>query len=184
MSMKIFKSILLTSILTLSVVGLASANGPIETADFGNADLTGGGFCSSFNAEQPGGWGGEYGDGAVTAFADSDPAGYCNITWVDGEKARRIELRVLDGIADDSFDVFVRNPSGNMVLVYSYTADMADGIDDDPGENWEVHQIYSFPAGKGQGSEVDIMIVPTNLGWSGYATFGQLALDYIALYEH
>jgi hypothetical protein len=43
---------------------------------------------------------------------------------------------------------------------------------------------YSFPAGKGQGSTVDIKIVPTNLGWSGFNTWGQLAVDYVKLFDH
>jgi hypothetical protein len=40
-----------------------------------------GGTEGNFNAEVPGNWGGEYGDGAVTAFRTGpDPAGYCNFS--------------------------------------------------------------------------------------------------------
>ena len=135
-------------------------------------------FISSFNAEQPGNWGGEYGDGAVTAFpGDSDLAGYVTFTW-DSGFARRIELRVLDGIADDSFDVYVKNPGGNWALVYSYTSDP------DTSEYWVVHHIYSFPAGKGQGESLQMKIVPTNLGWSGFGTWGQLGVDWIKVWDH
>ena len=176
------KAFALAALLTALLVGSASADGWIVKADLSNADLTGGDFCESFNAETPGTWGGEDGLGAVTAFGDGDPAGYCTLTWPPGEKARRIELRVLDGIADDSFDVYVMNPGGQWALVYSYT-DKAPGSESDY-ELWVTHDIYSFPAGKGQGPEVYLMIVPTNLGWWGYGTYGQLAVDYIALYEH
>ena len=131
---------------------------------------------SSFNAEVPGNWGGEYGDGAVTAFlGDSDDAGYCTFTDLDA-KAKLIEMRVLDGIADDSFEVYVKNPAGYWVLVYTYIADVSTT------EVWKVHYINGFPAGKGQGNMVEIKILPTNVGWSGFDTYGQLAVDYIKVY--
>ena len=114
----------------------------------------------------------------MTAFpGDDDEKGYCTLTWDSGGKARRIELRVLDGLADDSFEVWVMNPAGHWVVVYSYTDQYAT-------ETWVTHNINGFPAGKGQGPEVELAIVPTQLGWSGYNTWGQLAVDYIAVYEH
>ena len=175
--MKKVALVLVVLVALLVSVASASANGPLLMADLSNADLTGGGYCSSFNAEQPGGWGGEYGQGAVTAFpGDDDDAGYCTFTWEAG-KARRIELRVLDGLADDSFEVYVKNPAGNWVLVYSY-------MDQYASETWVTHNICSFPAGKGQGSMVDIKIVLTGPHWPNFDTYGQLAVDYIALYEH
>ncbi len=132
----------------------------------------------SFNAETLGDWGGEYRDGAVTAFpGDADDAGYITFTWEEG-KARRIVLRVLDGIADDSFNVYVMNPDGNWVRAYSYTSDPS--ID----EVWEVHHVYGFPAGKGQGPSIEMKIEPTSVGWSGFDTWGQLAVDYVKVYDH
>jgi hypothetical protein len=135
------------------------------------------GSLSSFNPEQPGNWGDEYGGGAVTAFpGDGDNAGYISLEWNEG-KARHIEMRVLDGIADDSFNVYVKNPGGNWALVYSYTADPSTT------ENWVVHHIYSFPAGKGQGPCINMKIEPTNVGWSGFSTWGQLAVDYVEVWS-
>ena len=168
---------ILATALALTAVSGAGGNGWLAKANLHNGDLTGGGYCSSFNSEQSGNWGGEYGMGAVTAFpGDPDDAGHCTFTWASG-KARRIELRVLDGLTDDSFTVLVENPGGNMVQVYSYT-------DQYSTETWVTHNIYSFPAGKGQGPYVHLMIVPTNVGWSGFDTWGQLAVDYVSLYEH
>ena len=156
---------------------VGAANGPLVEANLTSSDPTGGGYCSSFTGEVPGNWGGEPGDGAVTAFpGDDDDAGYCSFTWPEG-KARRIELRVLDGLADDSFAVYVKNPAGKWVLTYSYSDQYAT-------ETWLVHTIEGFPAGKGQGAHLDLMIVPTNVGWSGFNTYGQLAVDTVALYEH
>ena len=152
---------------------------PLAVADLSNDNLAGTGFgawCTSFNPEVPGNWGGEFGSGVVAAFpTDADPAGYCTFDWHDGWFARRIELRVLDGIGAQGFDVYVANPAGNWTHVYGYD-------DQSAGETWEVHQIYSFPAGKGQGSRVELKIVPKNVPWAGFATWGQLAVDYIALY--
>src|SRR3990170_2539122 len=157
----------------LATVGIASAH-LLDSADLSNADPTAGGKCSSFNASAPGAWGGEPWNAVVTAFpGDTDPAGYCTLTRPDGDFARHIEMRVLDGIADDSFSVYVKNPGGGWAPVYSYSADPSTA------EVWVTHHIYSFPAGKGQGMTVEIKIEPTNVGWSGFNTWGQLAVDYI-----
>ncbi|MDM8000019.1 MAG: hypothetical protein QUS33_08475 [Dehalococcoidia bacterium] len=130
----------------------------------------------SFNPEMSGGWGGEYGGGAVTAFPeDGDPAGYIRLEWAAG-RARCIELRVLDGIADDSFDVYVRNRGGCWALVYSYSADPSTA------EQWVTHYISSFPAGRGRSTTVEVRIEPVNVGWSGFDTWGQLAVDYVKIW--
>jgi hypothetical protein len=180
------KRILATAVVVAALVGLAgiasvSAKPPptmLDMADLSNADVTAGGECSSFSAEQPGAWGGEFGGGAVTAFpGDEDDAGYCTLNS-GGAKARHIQMRVLDGIADDSFNVFVKSPGSDWTLVYSYAAAPSTA------EVWVEHDIYSFPAGKGQGSTVDIKIEPTNVGWSGFTTWGQLAVDYVKLFDH
>jgi hypothetical protein len=152
---------------------------PLAFADLGNDNVSGTGFgarCTSFNPEVPGNWGGEFGTGAVAAFpTDADPAGYCTFDWHDGGFAHRIELRVLDGIGADGFDVYVENPAGVWTHVYGYD-------DRTPGETWELHEIHSFPAGKGHGSRLELKIVPKNVPWAGFATWGQLAVDYIAVY--
>jgi hypothetical protein len=78
------------------------------------------GSCSSFHPQMMCDWGGAYGGACVTAFpGDGDPAGWCSFSW-EGGKARHIELRVMDGPADDSFEVYVENPRGKWVRVYRY----------------------------------------------------------------
>lgn len=190
MKKKMAKIVILAAIAGIMVFAGILASQPPATllgwVDLSNAyvspDVNGGamgmnGYCWSFNDENPGNWGGEFGQGAVTAFpGDSDDAGYC-MFQAFSDKAHRIELRVLDGIADDSFDVYVKNPADKWVLVYSY-------MDQYTTETWLIHNIYSFPAGKGQGSTVEIKIMPTNVGWSGFNTWGQLGVDYIKLYDH
>lgn len=174
------KRLLVTVMALVVVLVLATApvaaNGPLAMADLSAGDPTAVGQCLDFHVGAPGNWGGRPGERAVAAFPGEDPAGDCSLQWTGG-KARRIELEVLDGLADDSFEVYVKNPAGKWVLVYSYT-------DQYSSETWVTHHIYSFPAGKGQGTMVDLMIVPINVGWSGFNTYGQLAVDYIALYSH
>ena len=92
--------------------------------------------------------------------------------------ARCIVLRVLDGIADDSFNVYVRNPGDDWALVYSYDCDPSTS------EYWVDHYIYSFPAGKGQGTTIEIKIEATGDPWSGFGTYGQLAVDWVEVYDH
>ena len=164
---------LVVAALLALTVGVAAANGWLARED---PELCGN-HCHSFNPEVPGSWGGEPGQGEVTAFpGDPDDAGYCVLTVTVDSKARRLELRVLDGLADDSFEVYVMNPGGNYALVYSYT-------DQYSSETWVTHQIYDFPAGKGQGGTIDVMIMPTGPHWVHFGTYGQLAVDYIAAYE-
>jgi hypothetical protein len=92
-------------------------------------------------------------------------------------KARQIKLRVLDGIADDSFNVYVQNPGGDWALVYHYDSDPSTA------EYWVEHDdIWSFPAGKGQGGEIYMKIEATGAPWSGFNTYGQLAVDWIEVW--
>ena len=114
----------------------------------------------------------------------SDPTpGYATLTLDTtalGETgfARHIVLRVLDGIADDSFNVYVKNPGGDWALVYSYTCDPSTS------EYWVDHDIYSFPAGKGQGTTIEIKIEATGDAWSGFGTYGQLAVDWVEVWGY
>jgi hypothetical protein len=127
-----------------------------------------------------GGWGG-IGAGmqcrVVSHFNDSTP-GYATLTLDTGGTgfARHIKLCVLDGIADDSFNVYVMNPGGDWALVYSYICDP------DTSEYWIVHDIYSFPAGKGQFTTIEIKIEATGGTWWGFDKYGQLAVDWVEVW--
>ena len=130
-----------------------------------------------------GNWGG---------IGSESPPGTCRVVWhaagdLSGEYAtltldtsgqgfaRHIKMRVLDGIADDSFNVYVMNPGGDWVLVYSYA-------DQTSTETWIVHDIYGFPAGKGQGNAINIKIEATGAAWSGFSTYGQMAVDWVEVW--
>ena len=134
-------------------------------------------------ATNGGNWGG-FGtsgeDCRVVWHAASDPTPmYATLTLdTGGAFARRIVLRVLDGIADDSFNVYVKNPGGDWALVYSYDCDPSTS------EFWVEHEIFSFPAGKGQGTTIEIKIEAIGAAWSGFNTYGQLAVDWIEVWGY
>jgi len=136
-------------------------------------------------AAHGGNWGGFGASGedcrVVWHAAGDTTLGYATLTLditALGETgfARHIVLWVLDGIADDSFNVYVKNPGGDWALVYSYDCDPSTS------EYWLDHHIYSFPAGKGQGTTIDIKIEATGAAWSGFGTYGQLAVDLVEVW--
>lgn len=114
--------------------------------------------------------------------------GNCRVTWESGDpdkkwcrsasfimnvprgyRATKLELRVLDGLADDSFVVYV-----GCRKVYSYTG-LQTG-----SEDWITHTIdlnrrcYCY-------RHVRVVIVATGPAWSGFDTYGQLAVDEVTL---
>jgi len=112
--------------------------------------------------------------------------------------ARKIHLRVLDGQAVDekgklldSFQVFVRNKHDHMILVYIF----------DPGppaesrleggfcgektsateEEWRMHEIRLPINEIRPGRPIEVIIQATGSAWSGFDTWGQLAVDWVEL---
>lgn len=145
--------------------------------DIDNNAVVCGGSCSSFKPEQAGGWGGEYGEGAVTAYpGDNDDAGYVTLDTPKGA-AKAIRIRHLDGLADDSFDVSVKDVHGNYVFVGSYA-------DQSATEKWEV-TTFVLPNGEtlqlDRGGTIEVKIKLTGAHWSGFDTWGQLAIDKVDL---
>ncbi len=82
--------------------------------------------------------------------------------------ANKIEIRALDGIANDSFEIYIGN-----VLVYSYD-------DIESSETWKTHQIdiSSFEIS----GQIQLKIVSTGTKWSNFDTYGQLSISWIKLY--
>jgi len=80
----------------------------------------------------------------------------------------KIEVRLLDGIADDSFEIYLNND-----LVYTYS-------DQGSTETWETHEIdlsSMYLSGL-----VEIKIKSTAPNWTGFDTYGQLGVSWINLY--
>jgi len=135
--------------------------------------------CISFYPEQPGDWGDEYPKGAVTAFpGDNDLAGYV-ILNANKFDPLSVNIRHLDGIADDSFDLFVLRIDGNWVNIGHYS-------DQGTTETWLVTPFsllldMSNNPVKLAGPNILIKIVPTGKVWSGFETWGQLAISKVEL---
>lgn len=176
-----------SAILLIATLVVSAATRILLTVDINTVGgvVVCGGTCSSFNPQQPGSWAGEYGGGAVTAFpGDPDPAGYVSFApkHRDGKTVR---IRHLDGLADDSFDLCVKDASGAWIKVGHY--EDFGGTSDGSDEQW-VTSTFSLKrdiSGKRVVFEpsgiVDIKIEPTALGWSGFGTWGQLAIDRVEL---
>ena len=86
----------------------------------------------------------------------------------------QLDMNVLDGEADDSFDVFIDD-----MFVYVY-------IDEPPvndSETWYMHSIDLFPFIMPSSGLHTVMINATGDQWCGQPTYGQVAVDTIELYN-
>jgi hypothetical protein len=141
------------------------------------------GWCISFNPEVSGHWGGEPGQGAVAAFDNSDPRVMSISILSSAGKA--VSIRHLDGTADDSFDLFVNDVHGAWIKV-GHCTDKAPGSQNDT-EAWLTTQsgltrdINGKRVNLAEGRTIEIQIMPTALGWWGFDTWGQLAIDEVDL---
>lgn len=175
-------AIILIMALTLVVVPAVMASPGLvvlSTVDIdtvgGAVVCTGDGSCRSFNPERLGNWGGENGGGAVTAHPnDPDDAGYVSLDTPKGA-AKAISIRHLDGLADDSFDVLVEDVHGAWITVGHYT-------DVHATETW-VKSTFALPdtMDLARGRAIEVKIALTGAKWSGFATWGQLAIDKVEL---
>ncbi len=179
-------------VLTLGLAPFAYAAKPIPTmldnVDIGDTSSEAGHSLMGWGPIEPitsgGNWGGiAPGTCRVVSYAGDPTPGYATLTLdttasdVTGF-ARHIKMRVLDGIADDSFNVYVKNPGGDWALVYNYTSDPLTS------EYWVVHDIYGFPAGKGMSTAIEIKIEATGAAWGSFNTYGQLAVDRVEVLDH
>jgi hypothetical protein len=131
--------------------------------------------------------GGSY--GAIASDPDS-PDGECRLVWAHdfrrdhrdaslylwnrGNTPSKLVIRALDGLADDSFKVWIHRGSG-FEEVYTYN-------DAYNTETWVVHDI-PLPGGAYSGSTIRVKIKATGPKWSGFDTYGQLAVDWIELWK-
>jgi len=88
------------------------------------------------------------------------------------ESLDQLSLSVLDGIADDSFDVYVDN-----ILVYSYT----NGEPINDPEIFHTHDIDLTPYAIPSTGTHTVKIDATGVKWASFDTYGQLAVDEITL---
>ena len=163
----------------------------VEAEDITDTDL-GWGLKVS---EHPGNYGGMNADpiwdgrlvsDTVDNGGDGDTSAYYTFTW-ENAAAQTLVIRHLDGIADDSFIVEAyldpgygegddKNLIGWWVTIGTY-------CDEGPVETWKTTCFDLIGPGhwaKGTG-EMTIKITLTGDLWSGYNTYGQLAIDWMEL---
>jgi hypothetical protein len=110
---------------------------------------------------------------------DPDLASAVVTLYPHSGSSRKIIMRVLDGIADDSFKVSVMGKHGNWVEIGSYNAD-----NDATNEFWMEHE-FEIPVKEikaGRPLQVKIEATETSPKWWGFNTYGQLAVDWIELW--
>ena len=178
---------LFASVLLLPAAAFASGGfscGEAEQVDYvdiGDKDSEKGHRLRGWGPVEPDASGGNYGG-----------IGDCRVTWEPGTpdkvwrrgasfrmksprgcQATRLVLNVLDGLADDSFVVYV-----GCRKVYSYEGDQ-NGT-----ENWKEHEIdLSRRCSAGMlRRNITVRIIPTGPAWSGFDTYGQLAVDEATLF--
>ena len=91
-----------------------------------------------------------------------------------------LKLKVLDGVGDDSFAVYVND---NFIYSYMGKNNPASGgynLFGDAagsGEAWHIHQLYVPYSG-----QLKISVVSTAPAWEYFDTYGQLAVDWAELH--
>ena len=163
-----------------------SSEGIMDEVDIGNPGSEEGYDLVGWGPIEPTTHGGNWGGFGTTGetcrvvwYVDDDTPGYATVKLkpLGARKPQSIELRVLDGIGDDSFEVYVKNKKDTWTYVYEYTSDPSTA------EYWVVHTIAIPEDVKpSDGTFVTLKVVSTAPPWSGFNTYGQLAVDRIAIY--
>jgi hypothetical protein len=156
----------------------------LDYLDIGDATSESGHDLWGWGPIEPAASGGAYGGiddcKCIWDASDDDPTATLKMDTGGLGFARHIRLHALDGLADDSFNIYVKNPGGEWALVYTYT-DPAPARDP---ETWMEHDICSFPAGKGQGTTIEMKFEATGPKWDGFNRYGQVCFDWIEVYDH
>ncbi|MCU0859437.1 MAG: hypothetical protein MUE55_02480 [Thermoplasmata archaeon] len=138
-------------------------------------------------------WGG-LGDGDCRVVWCANDENWATVTFAMPEgftgSIQYLNMRVLDGQADDSFEVYLYDPQyDSWARVYEYTADTLTDPDG-ASEQWIVHTVYFVDLDTGlcathgccwYGDGVIVKIVATGDAWGGFETYGQLGVDWIDL---
>ena len=169
-----------------------SAASLIDKVDIGNPASEVGHALEGWGPIEPathgGSWGGiAPGDCRVAYHSGEPDTGYGRsgiVTFETDEEISKIKMRVLDGIGDDSFAVYVStyyqyNPWFGYWLgcykIYEYEADPSTS------EKWVKHRMDWDYFNNLPYSKVKIYVVSLGDEWAGFNTYGQLAVDWIKI---
>ncbi len=148
------------------------------------------GRIASFNPTLPDSY--CYPQGAMVASGANDLVGYVTLI-PGGYSAKAITITHLDGLADDSFDLFVKNVKGQWVKVWGYTdpepkEDHFDlGEDSVDLEPWKIdtfdisRDISGQTINLAKNNPIEVKILLTGELWKFYAEYGQLQICQVEL---
>jgi len=170
--------VMLTSLFPSVALAGGSPDVKTITIDIGDPDSEAGhrlrGWGPIEGADNRGGYGGVDNCRVTWEAGDPDSRRYRSASFLikmpRGYKATTLQLEVLDGRADDSFVVYV-----GCRKVYSYEGDQNDE------ENWKTHEIDLSRRCHFFSRYLPVIIKATGPAWSGFDTWGQLAVDEVTL---
>ena len=183
-----FVTILMTALLGLASSAAAVTGVILDKVDIGDTTSEVGHSLVSWGPIEPTTHGGNWG---VFGGSGED----CRVIWNNDDvdegtamvaldrctrpgAATSIIIKHLDGFADDSFNVFVKDEHGEWIQIGSYSAS--------PGgpETW-VTSLFALPNGRAlqldRERAVEVMVKATGPKWGGFGTYGQVAFDWIEL---
>jgi hypothetical protein len=95
--------------------------------------------------------------------------------WMGDHTPTKLFIRALDGLADDSFEVYIQRQK----RVWEYLGSYSDQYST---ETWRVHE-FPLPGGDYPMAGLIVHIVATGEKWEHFDTYGQLAVDWIGLWK-
>lgn len=110
--------------------------------------------------------------GSPDSFGENGRLARCVFTNCTKLTPRQLKMKVLEGLANDDFWVLMKTADGDL-LVFEYNESYG-------GEAWNDSVVIDLPANVfAAGQDVEIKILVTGNAWSGFNTYGQLAVDEI-----
>lgn len=140
----------------------------------------------------PGNWGGRGVDGSFAVAWENDQPNvpallgrYAEITvpGTSGYVATTVEFGYLAGLADDDYCIVLRHdPCPDPAPPVEVTVACVDENDTNTDENWTTAVFQLPPWVFSSGENLTIQVRVTGYPWSGFSTWGQLAVDYIKIW--
>lgn len=97
----------------------------------------------------------------------------CIIPGVTGKTPKKVEMLVLEGLANDSYCAFASVAAGDLLIGCKSETSVS--------EVWVTHS-YDLPANAfAPGQDVKITLLAAGNAWPSFSTWGQLAVDYIKI---
>lgn len=128
----------------------------------------------------------EQGSFVETVYVPGSRAAQVTLINPEGLDGRTLVVRHLDGLADDSFSLQVRgeNAQGKANTKW-YTLGPEYSGEQDSSEDWHVTTFSLATDRKGDdiplGDVITIKFRAEGTAWSGHQTWGQVAIDWVAL---